>query len=101
MHETPKEKFPILYGNAPVHNESHKIFHRWENVGSLDVVTYFPRLIDKRNYTGRNMVTNVYEVAGTERLNDCLSSKSLLFTRNKSSNIVANGAAAARIFEKM
>lgn len=73
MHETPKEKFPIEYGNAPVHNESHKIFHRWENASSPDVVTYFPRLIDKGNYTGGNMVTKVYEVASTEGLNDCLS----------------------------
>lgn len=88
MHETPKEKFPIEYGNASVHNESHKIFHRWENIGSPDVVTYFPRLIDKGNYTGGNMVTKVYEVTETERLNDyAYQTLRIFFMRNKSSNI--------------
>lgn len=70
-------------------------YSTWGNVGSPDVVTYFPRLIDKGNYTGGNMVTKVYEVARTERLNDCLSSIENVFTRNKSSNIHREYDAAA------
>jgi len=60
MHGTLKEKFPIEYGNALVHTmKVIKYSIAGENVGSPDVVTYFPRLIDKGNYTGGNMVTKV------------------------------------------
>lgn len=64
MHETSKKKIlPIDYGNIAVYNESHVLYSAGRTLAlslSLDVVTYFPRLIDKGNYTEGNIVTKVY-----------------------------------------
>jgi len=79
-----------------VHNESHVLYsiagRRLVSMlalslsFSLDIVTYFPRLIDKGNYTESNIVTKVYEVAGNEKLNHIAHierASRMFFIRNK------------------